>query len=327
MVKPVHLLIASDLHYASEAEKARGSNYELASVKSPWARLFIRCFRQFVWLKNPFAHNHLIEPVLSPPFEPDLVVLNGDYSCDSGFIGLSDPPSRQSAEELLGKFRARFGERLRVTLGDHEFGKRSLAGDCGGLRIHSFEIAHCELKIPTFWGESIGGYVLLGVTSSLIALPVFEKECLPEERERWRKLREEHLEEVRAAFRSVRPDQRIVLFCHDPTALPYLHDEEVVAAKLGQIERTVIGHLHTPLVLWKSRLLAGMPVIGFAGNAVRRMSTALHNAAKWKPFKILLCPSVAGVELTKGGGFYSTIINPNSVSPLEFRFHRIKWNT
>ena len=47
---------------------------------------------------------------------------------------------------------------------------------------------------------------------------------------------------------------------------PFLQDEPVIRDRLGQVERTVIGHLHTPLIHWKSRMLAGMPVIKFLGT-------------------------------------------------------------
>lgn len=325
MDKPIHLLIASDLHYAGAAEKARGTDYELSIIKHPLTKLFIRLFRQVVWLKDPFAHAHLVNRLLEPPIEPDLVILNGDYSCDSAFIGVSDPASLESAAEVLAKLRARFGLRVRPTFGDHELGKRSLAGERGGLRLASFDLARERLGIPPFWKQSAGRYLLFGVTSSLIAFPVFEKEALPEERARWWALRDEHFEQVRRAFAAVEPHQKILLFCHDPTALPYMHDDPVIAAKLPQIERTIIGHLHTPIVLWKSRILSGMPVIRFCGNAVRRMSSALHRAASWKPFNVLLCPSLAGVELTKKGGFYTAIIDPASTEPLQFKFHPIKW--
>src|SRR6185369_11067266 len=96
---------------------------------------------------------------------------------------------------------------------------------------------------------------------SLLALPVFAPDVLPEERSEWEKLREQHFAEIHAAFAALQPRQRVLLFCHDPTALPFLWRDEVVRRKLSHVEQTIIGHLHSNLFLRKSKLLAGMPVI------------------------------------------------------------------
>jgi len=92
-----------------------------------------------------------------------------------------------------------------------------------------------------------------------------------------------------------RTGQRVLLFCHDPTALPFFMARSSVRSRLGQIEQTVIGHLHSKLVFWNSKMLAGMPVIRFFGHTAQRMSTALHEARRWKPFHVRLCPSLAGI--------------------------------
>ena len=107
------LLICSDIHYASAAEKKR-VNYELAAIQSPLQRLLVRFYRRYFWLRDPFAHNELLDHVLSVPVEPDLTIANGDYSCDSAFIGVVDHAARESAGECLGKLRARFGTRFRA---------------------------------------------------------------------------------------------------------------------------------------------------------------------------------------------------------------------
>ena len=51
-----------------------------------------------------------------------------------------------------------------------------------------------------FWRVVRGNYVLLGVTSSLIALPVYQRDTLPDERAGWERLRASHLAEIRQAF-------------------------------------------------------------------------------------------------------------------------------
>jgi len=96
MAAPVRLVICSDIHYASDAEKQR-VNYEINSINNPLQRLAVRFYRHFLWLRDPFAHNELLDRVLQPPIEPDWAIANGDYSCDSGFIGVADPAALQSA--------------------------------------------------------------------------------------------------------------------------------------------------------------------------------------------------------------------------------------
>jgi hypothetical protein len=153
-----------------------------------------------------------------------------------------------------------------------------------------------------------------------VALPVFEPDTLPAEQPEWERLRAEHLEEIRRAFAALRPGQRVLLFCHDPTALPFLWREEAVRARLPQIEQTIIGHLHSNLVLWKSRRLAGMPRIGFLGHTATRLSTALREARLWRPFHVRLCPALAGIELLKDGGYLIVEIDLEGSQPARFQF-------
>ena len=176
------------------------------------------------------------------------------------------------------------------------------------------------LKIQPLWQEQFGRYRLIGVVSSLIAFPVYECECLPEERAEWEKLREEHLRSIAEILRDLAPSERVILFCHDPTALPFLWELPEVQERIGQVERTIIGHLHSPIFLWQSRLLSGMPTIRILGNAIRRMSAAVQRAALWKPFKVLLCPALSGIELHGGGGYFVLEIYPDEDRPARFQF-------
>ena len=323
MGERISILIASDIHYASDEEKAR-TDYECAAIQKPLLRALVRFYRYFIWQRDPFAHNHLIEHILNPPFEPGLVVVNGDYSCDSAFIGVADPPARKSAAECLAKLRSRFSPNLLTTFGDHELGKTALASACGGLRLASWRAACQELKLEPFWTHRLGKYVLMGVTSTLVALPAYEAEALSEEVEEWRALRAEHIAQINAAFDNLAPDDRVILFCHDPTALPFLYQERPVWGRLDQIERTILGHLHTRVLVWQSRLLAGIPRIRTCGKAVARITSALNRARKWKHFNILLCPSLAGIELFKRGGYYTMHLDPAGGSPAEFKLHPVK---
>ncbi len=320
---PATLLICSDIHYASTAEKKR-MNYEIAAISNPFQRMLVRLYRRHFWLRDPFAHNDLLDHVLNAPFKPDLAIANGDYSCDSAFIGVADEAARISALECLGKLRRRFGAQFRAVIGDHELGKTSLCGGQGGLRLESLRIAQSELGLQPFWTERIGRYVLIAVTSSLVAMPVYERETLPEEREQWRELARQHGHAIEAVFGQLRSDDRVLLFCHDPTALPFLSKLGSVRKHIAQIERTVIGHLHSELILKQSLLLSWMPSITGCGPTTARISTALSKASEWQPFKILLCPSLSGLELTKRGGFYTAEIDEEARRPAEFKLHPVR---
>jgi hypothetical protein len=236
---------------------------------------------------------------------------------------LSDSAARQSAEECLGKLRGRLGERCVAVIGDHELGKSSLAGNRGGMRLESWKITTQDLKVAPVWERRLADHVLIGVTSTMIALDVYEADALPEEIREWHRLRAEHMQQLREIFERVTASERIILFCHDPTALPFLAQESFVQRRLAQIERTVIGHLHTPLVIWKTRMLAGLPPIHFMGRGIRRISRGLNRARAWKPFKVLLCPSLSGSQVLKDGGYYEMNLTPGA--PAEFIRHRLKW--
>ena len=316
------ILVVSDIHYASPAEQLR-VEHETRFIKNPLLRFALRFYRHHIWLREPMQKNHLLDQFLAHAHPADCVVANGDFSCDSAFIGVEDEPSFQSARESLEKLRSRHPNSFRATFGDHELGKMSFFGNQGGMRLASFHRAEKELGIEPFWQKQMGNYVLLGVVSSLIALPVFEPDTLPAERAEWKRLRAAHLSRISQAFADLRPGQKVILFCHDPTALPFLWEQEAIRAKLSQLEHTIIGHLHSPLILWKSRLLAGFPTIDFLGGTIKRMSRALRAARRWRDFHVSLCPSLAGVELLKDGGYLSLELDPAARIPARVKRHRI----
>lgn len=323
MSNACRLGILSDIHYASAAERARGGDYENAGIPNPLLRFGVRMYRRFVWLHQPFEKNYLLDRFIDQSGDPEYVIANGDYSCDSSFVGVSDDAAYQSVRECLDKLRNKFGQRLLVNFGDHELGKVSFFGGRGGMRLASWQRALNSLGLRPFWRVTSGRYVLMGAVSSLVALPVFEPDTLPDERPEWERLRAAHLTEIRDAFSALESDQRVVLFCHDPTALPFLWEEPAVRARLPQIEQTIIGHLHSNLVLWKSRWLAGMPRITFLGHTARRLSTALRRGRYWKPFHVRLCPSLAGIELLKDGGYLTAELDPQGGRPIIFYRHRL----
>jgi len=317
----VTVAILSDIHYAGAAERARGGDYELRIIANPLLRAGARAYRQLVWMRHPLEQGRQLDRFLAEVPPVDYLVANGDYSCDSAFVGVSDPAACQSARECLDKLREKFGDRTWFTLGDHELGKLPLFGGQGGMRLASWHGATRQLGLKPFWKLAIGRYLLIGLSSPLIALPAGPPDVSPEELPEWRRLREEHLAEIRGAFDALQPEQRVLLFCHDPTALPFLWREESVRRRLPQVEQTIGGHLHTRLILWKSRLLSGMPPIRFLGRNVSRFTSALNEAHHWWPFRVRLCPALSGIELLNDGGYYTVGIDPEAKRPARFAFH------
>jgi hypothetical protein len=321
MAQLYRLTIVSDIHYAGPAEQARGDDYEIASIPNPLLRIFVRLYRHLIWLRRPLRQNHLLERFLDQCGPCDYAIANGDYACDTEYVGVSDDAANQSARECLAKLREKFGPRLRLIYGDHELGKVSFFGGRGGMRLASWRRARQELGLEPFWQLRLGNYVLMGVVSSLIALPVYEPDTLPAERAEWARLRAEHLQQISRAFAALDPDQRVLLFCHDPTALPFLGIEPAVRNRLAQIEQTIIGHLHSNLILTKSRWLAGMPRIHFLGHTARRLSGALRRARDWKPFNVRLCPALSGIQLRNDGGFLTLELDSDRGESPRFHFH------
>lgn len=321
MSRRFRLAILSDVHYAGPREQAEDDDYEYRVIANPLLRFAIRQYRHHVWLRHPLRQNGQLDRFLAAVPAVDYAIANGDYSCNTAAFGLCDDAAMESAQECVGKLRNKFGDRLRLNFGDHELGKLRLLGTRGGLRLKSWERSIAELGVMPFWKLELGNYVLFNCASTLIALPVFAADMLPAERATWEKLRAGHLAEVRAAFAALQPGQRVLFFCHDPTALPFLGRDEVIQARLGQIERTIIGHLHSNFYLRLSRILSGIPAIRFCGHSVQRMSSALREARAWKPFRVLLCPSLAGIELLKDGGYYTVELDASAATPAQFHFH------
>jgi hypothetical protein len=320
----MRLAIVSDIHYAGAAEKER-RDYPYASIRSPLRRFLTRQYRHWLWHRDPFAHNHLLDQFLQEASGADLVVANGDYSCDSAGIGVVDDAAFQSASECLANLRQTFGGRLRTVIGDHEIGKMMMSAPVGGLRLASYGRAQTELKLEPLWKHEIGNRVLIGITSTLVALPVYAAEALPAELPEWEQLRAEHLEGIRGCFHSLRSDQRVLLFCHDPSALPFLWRDDAVRSRLPQVERTILGHLHSNLIFRASGWLSGMPAIHFLGHTPRRLSVALREARCWRHFRPLLCPSTSGVQLLKDGGYLVAGLDAGSDVPAHFELRRLKW--
>jgi predicted MPP superfamily phosphohydrolase len=324
--KSFRIAVISDIHYAGVEEQERIANFYVRQrIKNPTARITARLYHHFIWLREHGCHNHMLDRFLAAVGPVDLVVANGDYTCNVAQVGVSDDAAFASAEECLGKLRARFGEKFRATLGDHDLGKTGMFTGTGSMTLASWRSATEGLGIEPFWRVQFGKYVLLGITSSLVALPLFKMDLAAGDAEAWERLRISHLEKIRDAFAGLKPQERVILFCHDPSALPYLWREETVREKLSQLEQTIIGHLHTNLVLRTGRVLAGFPTISFLGKGVRRISAALGEAKLWKPFRVRLCPAPMGIQLLKDGGWLFAELDADAAAPARFEFHRLKW--
>ena len=323
-MKPIELIILSDIHYTGAAERARGNDYELQAIQHPVMRWLAGRYRRHIWMRYPMGRAAFLDRFLAEAGPADAVVVDGDHSGNSAFIGLSDPASLASAQECLAKITARYGDKAHFVFGDHELGKVTMFSGKGGMFLASWHACTDQLGLKRFWQVTLGNYVLMGVTSPLLALPASQSDTQPGEWPEWQRLRAEHLAEIRAAFDSLQPQQRVLLFCHDPTALPFLYEEESLRRRLSQIEHTIIGHLHTDLILWKSRLLAWVPPITFLGHTVKKMSSALSKSRAWRPFKVKLCPALAGIELLDDGGYFTVTLDPEAKKPAEFRFHRLR---
>src|SRR5215470_16438090 len=168
MASSCRIGILSDIHYACAAEQARGSGYEISCISNPLLRQAVRMYRRFFWLHEPFQKNYLLDRFIERIGDPDYIIANGDYSCDSLYLGVSDEAACQSARECLEKLRRTFGPRLWANYGDHELGKISFFGGRGGMRLASWHSARSCLGLRPFWQLSIGRYVLMGIVSSLV---------------------------------------------------------------------------------------------------------------------------------------------------------------
>ncbi|MDB6022151.1 MAG: hypothetical protein JWQ04_2008 [Pedosphaera sp.] len=122
MARNYQIAVLSDVHYACAAEQARGHDYEYRDLRNPFVRLLVQMYRHFIWLRHPLGQNPRLDEFIQRAGAPDWVVANGDYCCDTRFVGLSDDVSLQSARECLEKLLGKFAQNFRASMGDHELG-------------------------------------------------------------------------------------------------------------------------------------------------------------------------------------------------------------
>ncbi|MDA7915997.1 metallophosphoesterase [Verrucomicrobia bacterium] len=295
----MRILILSDIHYACDAEKARG-DFRTKGITNPITRFIVGRWSDWLWEGDPFEKNEAFHRFLDRDYNVDLVVANGDYSADSAFIGIADDAAHESAQFVMAKLENKFGDRLISTIGDHELGKISPDGGRGNMAIAGLHRSHALPTVATQWKKQHDNLVIIGVNATLIALPALARDMLPEEVAEWQHHRKEHIDWINSTFDALGSDEQVILFCHDPTALPYLHEMKSVRNRLTQIEHTVIGHLHSQWILTTAGYISGFPIINFLGAGVQRVSHGLNQAKCWKDFNLLFCPALDGIKWHKG---------------------------
>jgi hypothetical protein len=150
----VTVAILSDIHYAGAAERARGRTTSFAPSPIPCSAPLPRAYRHFVWMRHPLDQGRQLDRFLAEVRPVDYLVANGDYSCDSGFVGVSDPAafpkragmSRQTAREIR---RPGVVHLRRSRIGQID----SLFGGKGEMRLASWHCAHGNARPATASGN------------------------------------------------------------------------------------------------------------------------------------------------------------------------------
>lgn len=300
----------SDLHVMGPGEEASSLESVLALGEGdhPLRR---RVRRGMNRVRNRFWHwdpksrmacfHHALEMVAD--YHPDWLVLNGDYGGDHEGVGLSDEHTFASAAMVIGMVRETFPHRTRFVFGDHDIGKYNTIRRRGGIRLLSLRRGEDDLGIESFWHIEHDSHHLIGVNSSLLTLGLFLPEALEDEVQDWRRLRDEHLARVTEVFEGLPAPARIILFCHDPSALAVLGAVPEVRRRQSQILRTVVGHLHTPGLLALNRVVGRLPAPPANAYPIARIvSEGARGARAWKAFHPVVCPSTYGVGNHIAGG-------------------------
>ena len=186
--------------------------------------------------------------------------------------------------------------------GDHDLGKYSTERQDGGIRLESLRRGEDILGIPSFWHEVDEDVHLIGVNSSLFTLDFFLPEALEAEVTEWKRRREEHIGHVSHAFDGLPDKARVLLFCHDPSALHALSQVPIVSKRMKQIELTVIGHLHSPTLLRMAKLVPRRKDWKPKYPVARIIARGLEGVKSWKQFHPVLCPSTFGTGHHLPGG-------------------------
>lgn len=305
----MQLAVLSDIHLVGPAELALANAGYGSILAHPdplaraWRTGLYRVRRRFWNGHLKWRHTAFLRALDEvADWNPDWVIANGDYGGDLGGVGLSHRATLDSASLVVDLIRSRFPDRSRFVFGDHDLGKYSTVLRQGGIRLSSLDVGEQQLRIPSFWHEVDEEFHLIGVNSSLFTLDLFLPEAIADEVPEWRRRRDEHIAQVIRAFEQLPARARVVLFCHDPSALTVLSGIPVIRRKLPQIELTVIGHLHSPTLLRLARYAARLSGINPRYPVARIVAKGLEGARHWKLFNPVVCPSTFGTGHHVAGG-------------------------
>ncbi len=325
----MRLSVISDIHVLGpgEHEFDRDLFVELGAqrhwVNATWRRILHRIRRRF-WNWHPEFRRACFLRALEEieAYHPDWVVANGDYGGDTHGVGLSDEATYESAAGVITLIREIFPDRCHFIFGDHDIGKYSTGKRQGGIRLASLDLGEQRLGIRSFWHEQIDDFDLIGINSSLITLDYFLPEALTEEIPEWQRRRQQHEEQLIETFEQLPDSARVILFCHDPSALGLLIHNPAVKARLEQIELTILGHLHEPRLLTLMQRLPQLPSWRPRYPVARIITEGIRSARTWTAFKPIVCPSPFGAGHHISGGVL--FIEKDTHGHLMTRRHRIK---
>jgi hypothetical protein len=324
----MRIAVLSDLHVLGlrETERSRRIAQDLA-VDRPfadraWQRGLHRVRRR-LWNRRAEERDACFHLALDEiaPLHPDWIVANGDFSGDTAGIGLSDPHVFESVARVVDLLRRTFPDRCLFVFGDHEIGKYSTELKRGGIRLASLRRGEEDLGLESFWHRVENGIHLIGVNSSLLSLSLFLPEALPAEIPAWQERRAQHLKLIREAFSRVPPGDRILLFCHDPSALGELAGLPEVRDRIGQIARTVLGHLHIPALLPITRWIGRLPIRNTRYPVARIIAHGAKSSRSWDQFHPVVCPSAFGLGHILRGGFLHLDVLPDDVRIARHSLH------
>ncbi len=325
----MRIAVISDIHVLGpgEHEKERAVREDMAlglgRSRAAWRR-FLHSMRMRFWNWVPESRYACFLKALQEiqDYHPDWVVANGDYGGDARGVGLSDESTYESAAGVITLMREIFSDRCRFNFGDHDIGKYNTALREGGIRLASLDLGEQKLGIRSFWHEQVDHLHLIGVNSSLITLDYFLPEALSEEIPEWKNRRRAHEEELIAAFSSLTGSDRVILFCHDPSALGILIQNPVIRENHARIELTVLGHLHEPRLLNLVQRLPKLPNWKPRYPVARIITEGIRSAKTWKYFNPIVCPSPFGTGNHLSGGLL--FIEQAGARRFSVRRHRLK---
>lgn len=325
----MRLAVISDIHVLGPGEHERerdlreGLSRDAGWVRGAW-RHFLHMARMRFWNWIPESRYACFLQALQDiqDFHPDWVVANGDYAGDARGVGLSDDATFESAAGVITLIREIFPDRCHFIFGDHDIGKYSTGLRQGGIRLASLDAGEQKLGLRSFWQEQLDRIHLIGVNSSLLTLDYFLPEALKEEIPEWEKRRDAHESQVTAAFEGLPKEARVILFCHDPSALGLLANNPAIKARQKQIELTVLGHLHEPRLLTLVQRLPKLPEWNPKYPVARIISKGIRNAKTWSMFNPIVCPSPFGTGNHLSGGLL--FIEDHGTGRITTRRHRIK---